>query len=161
MKVSGIAVVTENLAMGKDNGLMFHLPGDLPRFKKITFGHPIIMGRKTFESREINKHPLPGRLNIVITREPSYETNGATVASSLEEAIQIASENDKEEIFIIGGAQIFTEALPIIDRLYMTIVQTTIPGDVYFPDYSEFTKVIEDVPQEAGEYKYRFLTLER
>lgn len=160
-RISGIAAITENRAMGKENGLMFHLPGDLPRFKKITFGHPVIMGRKTFESKEINKRSLPGRLNIVITRDSNYDGNGATVVTSLEQAIQIASNTDQEEIFILGGAQIFTEALPKIDRLYLTMVKGNYEGDVYFPEYLEFTKIIEDIPMKSDNFTYDFLTLER
>lgn len=158
-RISIMAAISENRVLGKNNDLIFKIPEDFARMKKITNGHPIIMGRKTFES--IGR-PLPNRTNIVITRDHTYKAEGVIVATSLEEAITRAKEAPgSDEIFIFGGGQIFAEALRLVDRLYLTIVHQNSEGDTFFPDYSEFTKVIEDIPQEAGEYSYSFLTLER
>ena len=175
MKISAIAVVTKNRVLGKDNKLLFHVPGDLPRFKKITSGHPVIMGRKTFESKEINKKALPSRLNIVITRDPSYRAEGVNVCSSVEEAIEKGKKAESNppssaqgglrrgegEIFIIGGGQIYKEAWPYVDKLYLTVVDTVEEGDTYFPDYSDFKKVVFREEHEEKGLKYTFLELER
>jgi dihydrofolate reductase len=158
-KISGIAVIGRNRVFGKDGGLVFHVPGDLPRFKRITSGHPIIMGRKTFESKEIHKRPLPNRINIVITRDPNYQAEGVVVCDSLQKAIEYAKGKDEQEIFVIGGAHVFAEALPLLDRLYLTVVEKEITGDVYFPDYSEFTKVIAEEKHEVDGMKYSFIDL--
>lgn len=157
-KISLIAALSENRVIGKDNKLPWHIAEDLKRFKQLTLHHPVIMGRKTFES--IGRL-LPQRMNIIISRDQSYRVEGATVAHSLEEAIAIASQHDRTEIFIIGGGQIFTQALSIADRLYMTLVHTTIEGDAYFPDYKDFTKVVAQEDGVSGNYSYTFLTLER
>lgn len=161
MKVSAIAVISKNRALGKDKGLLFHVLGDLPRFKKITSGHPVIMGRKTFESKEINKKPLPNRLNIVVTRDPSYKAEGVIVAKSVEEAIEKAKEKETDEIFIIGGGQIYKEALPYVDKLYLTVVDKEAEADTFFPDYSDFKKVVFREEHEEKGMKYTFLELER
>jgi len=160
--ISAIAIISKNRGLGKDNKLLFHIPGELPRFKKITMGHPIIMGRKTFES--IGRS-LPGRLNIIVSRT-SYHTNptekSLMFARSVEEAIQLARETtDTNEIFIIGGGQIFQEAMPVTDRLYLTVVDKEVEADTFFPDYSDFTKVIEKEDHHQDGYDYTFLTLER
>lgn len=161
MKISAIAVVTKNRVLGKDNRLLFHVPGDLPRFKKITSGHPVIMGRKTFESKEINKKALPNRMNIVVTRDSNYRAEGVVVVRGVEEAIEKASEKEEFEIFIIGGGQIYKEAWPFIDKLYLTIVDTEAEGDTYFPDYSDFKKVVFKEDHEEKGLRYIFLELEK
>ncbi len=165
-RVSAIAIISKNRGLGIDNHLLFHIPGELPRLKQITMGHPLIMGRKTFES--IGK-PLPGRLNIVVSRSSGADIPGSLIfVDSLEKALEIAASSltprndEKSEIFILGGGQIFTESLPITDRLYLTIVDTEAPADVFFPEYEkEFTKVVEKIEKSDWEYPYRFLTLER
>ncbi|MBU3978932.1 dihydrofolate reductase [Patescibacteria group bacterium] len=191
MKVSAIAVVTKNRVLGKDDSLLFHVPGDLPRFQKITSGHPVIMGRKTFESKEIGKKALPGRVNIVVTRDPNYKAEGVVVAKSVEGAIKVAKschsersrgishvcvnshsreipplpsvgrDDNKGEIFIIGGGQIYKEAWPFIDKLYLTVVDIDAEGDTYFPDYSDFKKIIFREKHEEKGMKYTFLELEK
>lgn len=181
MKVSAIAVISRNRALGKDNRLLFHVPGDLPRFKKITSGHPVIMGRKTFESNEINKRALPNRANIVVTRDPSYSAEGVIVCRSVEEAIEVAKKrihlggvmasaalhpatpevSGRGEIFIIGGGQIYKEAWPFIDKLYLSVVDIEAEGDTYFPDYSGFSKVVFREEHEDKGLKYVFLELEK
>lgn len=127
--ISLIAAIGKNNELGKDNQLLWHLPDDLKRFKELTTGHTIVMGRKTFES--IGK-PLPNRRNIVITRDTSYKKEGVEVIHSLEEV-----ENLPEEIFIIGGGEIYAQALPFADRLYLTQVDTTLDADTFFPPFEK------------------------
>lgn len=156
--ISIIAAISENRAIGKDNKLLWHIPGDLPRFKKLTTGHPIIMGRKTYES--IGK-PLPSRTNIVVTRDDSYKAEGCVIVTSIEEAIQIAKQKDKEEIFIVGGGQIYEQGVKFADKLYLTLVEGEYEADTFFPDYSEFKKKISEETHESEGLKYKFLELER
>lgn len=122
--ISLIVAASRNGVIGANNKLPWHLPADLKRFKQLTMNHPILMGRKTFES--IGK-PLPGRTNIVITRQKSFKCCGTTVAHSLEEALLIC-ENEKET-FVIGGAEIFKRALPLADRIYFTRIEKDFEGD--------------------------------
>ncbi len=144
--------------IGKKNKLMWHIPGELPRFKRITTGHPVIMGRKTYES--IGR-PLPNRTNIVITRDTNYKAEECLVVESIEKAIEIAKEKDQNEIFIIGGGEIYRQALPMVDKLYITLVKGDFSADTFFPKYPEFKKVISEEGNEDGEYKYKFVELER
>jgi len=158
LKISIIAAIAKNRAIGKDNKLLFHISEDLKRFKKITFGHPVIMGRKTFES--LGK-PLPKRINIIVTRNKNYKAKGCIICHSLIKAIEIAQKKDKNEVFIIGGGQIYKQAIKFADKLYLTIVEGNFKADTYFPDYSEFKKVVKEEKKESEGYKYRFLELER
>ncbi len=165
MKISLIAALSENNVIGKDNKLPWNIPEDLKRFKKLTLGHPIIMGRKTFES--IGR-PLPGRLNIVISRNFSYQDDSVKVMSSLDEAITFAKRQEElmplpheNEIFIIGGGQVFEQAITKADKLYLTIVHVTLDGDAFFPDYSAFTKKIVEQDGESNGYNYTFVDLEK
>lgn len=157
-KISIIAAIGKNRELGKKNKLLWHIPDDLPRFKKLTLGHPIVMGRKTFES--IGR-PLPNRTNIVVTRDSSYEVEGVVVVHSIEKAIEEAKKKDKEEIFVIGGGQIYEQALPFADRLYLTIVDAQAEADTYFPDYSEFKKIISEEKNESEDLRYSYLILEK
>ncbi len=152
-----------NRVIGDGNGLLWHIPDDLRRFKEITMGHPVIMGRKTFESiLSILGKPLPGRTNIVITRDTAWTYDGALVAHSLEEALRQAREIDDEEIFIGGSGQIYHEALPFIDRLYLTLIDDEKEGDSFFPAYEHvFTEKISEEGREHNGLKYRWVTLER
>lgn len=162
--IYAVAVLNNKRAIGSDNDLVFDLPKDLDRFRRLTKGRPVIMGRKTWES--LPKKPLPGRLNIVVTRNSEYVAEGATVVGTVEDAIELAKQSS-EDICIMGGGEIYTRALPYTDRLYLTIVDDDRDADVYFPDYSEFTKVIpNDDPSEDGVHEengllYRYVTLER
>jgi dihydrofolate reductase len=158
--LSIIAVIGKNRELGKDNDLIWHLPGDLKRFRTITNGHPVIMGRKTFQS--IGR-PLPHRTNFVITHDPSFKAEGITAVSSLNEAIEKAKPAPgSEENFIIGGGSVYTEAIRRADRLYLTVVDAVAPGaDTFFPDYSQFTKVIEEIPQEENGTHYTYRILEK
>ncbi len=137
--LSIIAVIGKNRELGKDNKLLWHVPGDLPRFKKLTTGHPVIMGRKTFES--IGK-PLSGRTNIVISKNAVIP--GATVVRSFDEAVEVAKNSPgSDEIFVIGGGSVYAQAIDRADRLYLTIVDAVAPdADTFFPDYSKFSEVI-------------------
>ncbi len=132
--ISIIAALGKNRVLGKDNELLWRIPDDLKRFKELTTGHPIIMGSKTYES--IGK-PLPNRTNIVLTKDSDYEAPGTIVVHSLEEAFEKA---ENEEIFVIGGGQIYALALPYADKLYLTLIDDKKEGDTFFPDYSAFTK---------------------
>ncbi|OGE64436.1 hypothetical protein A3I48_00505 [Candidatus Daviesbacteria bacterium RIFCSPLOWO2_02_FULL_36_7] len=161
MKVSIIvAVAGKKRVIGKKGGLPWYIPEELKRFKEITTGHPVIMGRKTHES--IGK-ALPGRTNIIITTSPNYTALDCKVAHSLNEALRLATlAQGNNEIFVIGGGEIYKQALPKTDKLYLTKIDTEIEGDTFFPDYSEFKKVVwQSEQQESKGFKYRFLELER
>lgn len=157
-RISAIVAMDEKRGIGKENRLLFKIPEDFKRMKNLTFGHPIVMGRKTFES--IGR-VLEGRINIIITRDLTYEVPGAFVVQSLEEAVKIAKEKDQREIFIFGGGQVFSEAMPLIDRLYLTVVEGDFGADTFFPDYSAFKKVLYEKSGEFDILKYKFLDLER
>lgn len=132
------AMSRQNRAIGKDNELLWHIPADLKRFKELTLGHPIIMGRKTFESIiKILGKPLPGRTNIIVTRNPEYAVAGAIMAGSLEAAFAIAERENPTEIHIGGGAELYTAALPYTDKLHLTYVDSEATGDTFFPDFSK------------------------
>ena len=127
-----VAMSKQTRAIGKDNDLLWKIPRDLKHFKDVTLGHPMIMGRATFDS--IGR-VLPNRTSIVITRNKEWRHEGVLVCHSLEEALEKAKELDIEEITIIGGGEIFTLALPYVTRIYLTLVDEDIDGDVYFPAY--------------------------
>lgn len=129
--ISIIVAVAENGVIGDKNALLWHISEDLKHFKAVTTGHPVVMGRKTFESLG---RPLPNRTNVVITRQ-NIEIPGCTVVHSLEEAVRLFSED--EEVFVIGGAQIYAEALPMADRFYLTRVRHSYEGDTRFPAWDE------------------------
>ena len=156
--ISIIAAIGENRELGKDNRLLWHIPEDMKRFRYLTKGHPVMMGRKTFES--IGR-PLPGRTNIVITRNADYRAEGCIVVDSIEKAIKEAKKRDQEEIFVIGGGEIYKQALPLADKLYLTVVHASAPADTYFPDYGEFVKVTTSMEGSSGDYQFTFLELER
>jgi dihydrofolate reductase len=162
MIISLIVAASENNAIGKNNQLLWNLPNDMTFFKNTTWGMPVIMGRKTYESMSGD---LKGRTNIVLTRKKD-ELNGALRATSLDEAIKIAQrETDAKEIFIIGGGEIFKMAMPVANRIYMTRVHATLDGDTYFPaiDEKEWKLVSSNrfEPDERHAYAYTFETWER
>ena len=165
--ISIVAAIGNHRELGKNNELLWHIPDDLKRFKELTLGHPVIMGRKTFESivATIGK-PLPGRTNIVITREPHTHTSNlgdnTYFVASIEEAIAMAKEFDSTEIFVIGGGQIYEAALPYVGRLYLTIIDDTKEADTFFPEYEEiFTKKTFEETRESNGLNYRWVNLER
>ena len=155
-----VAVTHKNAAIGNGGKLLVHISDDLKRFKAITKGHPIIWGRKTYESIG---HPLPERTNIIITRNPHFTAEGCIIVPSLEEALKKAGTLDSE-IFIGGGGEIYTQALPYTDKLYLTIVDSDAEGDVFFPDWrKDFTKktFYEERLDEKTGLKYTWIDLER
>jgi dihydrofolate reductase len=159
--LSAIVAMGINRAIGKNNQLLWRLPADLKHFKSLTTGHPILMGRKTFES--IGK-PLPNRTNIIITRKSNFDAPGCIIATSLAEAIEIGAENDTD-IFIIGGAEIYRQLLPQIQRIYLTIVQQKFDGDTFFPELNEdeWQEVAhsDHAADAENPFAYSFVTLER
>ncbi|MCE2570567.1 type 3 dihydrofolate reductase [Motilimonas eburnea] len=130
MKIAMIAAMANNRVIGKDNQMPWHLPADLKFFKATTLGKPVLMGRRTYES--IGR-PLPGRLNVVITRDPNWCAEGVSVVASPEAALALVSEH--EEVMVIGGGAIYQAFLPLADSLYLTFIQADIDGDTQFPDY--------------------------
>ncbi len=161
-KISLIAAIgAGNRALGKDGQLLWQIPDDLRRFKMLTSGHPVIMGRKTWESLPEKFRPLPGRMNVVITRQKEYAAAGAHVLSSLEEALATArTAEGAEEIFIIGGGQLYTEALSQADILYLTLIGEEKEGDVFFPPYeNRFTKILHKEERVFGHLHYTWVDL--
>jgi len=154
--ISIICALAGNGAIGKDNKLLWHIPEDLKRFKDLTMGKPLIMGRKTFES--IGK-PLPGRTNIIVTKDPNYKAAGCLVCDSLEKAIDQAKGINNEEVFIIGGGQIYHQSISLADKLYLTLVAGEYEADTFFPDYSSFKKVIFEEAKSSNGCNYKFLEL--
>src|SRR3954465_7549819 len=132
MSISLIVAVGSNNAIGKNNTLIWHLPADMKFFKEKTTGHCIITGRKNYESIPEKFRPLPNRTNIVITRQKDYQAPGAIVTDSIEKALELAEKSGDEEIFIIGGAEIFRQCINITDRIYLTKIHHSFEGDVFF-----------------------------
>ena len=166
MKLAMIAAMAENRVIGRNNQLPWRIPSDLQFFKRVTLGKPVVMGRNTFES--IGR-PLPGRTNIVITRNLDYSAEGVVVAHSVEEGIerakQIAERDGIDEVMVIGGGELYAALLPLAQRLYITEVVAEFEGDAWFPeiDASEWGReVSEEHPQDdQNEYPYRFVILNR
>lgn len=153
--VSIIVAVAQNGIIGCENKLIWHISEDLKRFKAITSGHPVVMGRKTFESLG---RPLPNRTNVVITRNPEYCAEGVTVVSSLADAIALFP--TEEEVFVIGGGEIYRQAMPIADRFYLTVVHHDYPGDTHYPEWNrDEWQLVSQERYEQGEkfpYPYSF-----
>ena len=175
-RVSIIVAMDEKRGIGKtDLGagkLLWHISGDMKRFKELTMGHALIMGRKTFESvLSYLKKPFPGRTSIVVTHDKDYKYEGAVVVHSFKDALNKAKKIEKDsafakasadkEIFVIGGGQIYEQALPFADRLYVTLVDGEHDADTFFPDYSDFKKVVSQEKGESNGLRYTWLTLER
>ena len=164
MKIALVVAVSQNNVIGRDNQLPWHLPEDLQYFKSVTMGKPILMGRKTFDS--IGR-PLPGRKNIVITRDLEWDAEGVEVVHSIDDALTAGTDAcavaNSDEIMVIGGAQIYRDCLPIADRLYLTRVEAEIEGDAFFPDIDikQWQKIAEKTPKEIDKYSYCFQVLER
>ena len=157
-----IAAIAKNNALGKDNDLIWHLPADLKRFKKLTSGHYILMGRNTFES--IGK-PLPNRTSVIITRNDNYFKDGCLIANSIEQAINLAE--DEEHVFIIGGAQVYKQAIErdLVDQLDITMVHKDFEADVFFPEIDK--KVWREVSREdfkadeKNKYDFSFISYQK
>ena len=155
-----VVAMDRNRVIGRDNRLPWRLPADLAYFKRVTLGHPVIMGRRTWES--IGR-PLPGRQNIVVSRNPDYRAHGATVVGSLREAWQAAG--DADEACVIGGTSLFAEALPQADRIHLTEVEAEVQGDTHFPAFDRTQWVEREVARhprdERHEFPFRIVLLER
>jgi dihydrofolate reductase len=157
-----VVAIGRNRELGKDGKLLWHIPDDLKRFKALTTGHPVIMGRKTFESivGYLGK-PLPGRTNIVVTRDAGWTYDGATVCHSLEEALETAKALDAEEVHIGGGAQLYEQALPLVDKLYLTVIDDAKDADTFFPPYENDFKAVKEEKREWNGLRYSWIDLER
>ena len=155
--VAGMSNDTHTI--GKENGLLWHVPADMKRFKSLTLGHPVIMGRKTFESIvQILGKPLPGRTNIVVTRNSAYTYPGTVVALSLAAAYELALLEQPSEIHIGGGSELYHQALPLVDKLYLTFFDDAVIGDVFFPAFkTEFTEEMRHGLQEYNELHYEWV----
>ena len=132
--ISLVVAASTNNAIGKDNQLLWHLPNDLKFFKNTTWGMVVVMGRKTFEA--VNK-PLPGRINIVITRQAGWSAEGVVTATDLNDALKKAAETNCKEIFVIGGGEIYKQSMAICNKIYITRVHATLDGDTFFPVIDE------------------------
>ena len=160
--ISAIVAVAKNGVIGKEGGLPWYLPAEQARFKEVTMGHPIIMGRKTHES--IGR-ALPGRTNIVVTRNKDFKAEGCEVVGFLDEAIELGKKAEGgDEVFIIGGEQIYREAMPKLERIYLTKVDATIDGDKFFYyDPKEWKQVSSEKrsADDKNQYDYNFVVLEK
>lgn len=158
MRISLLVAASENNVIGKDNKLTWHISHDLKRFKMLTMGHHIIMGRKTFES--IGR-PLPGRINVIVTRNKNYKTDGCIVVNSVKEAF--LKSNDDNEIFVIGGEQIFKETLAVADRIYLTKIHRNFDGDAFMPEINkdEWIETETERRTEHPDFDYTYVTLDR
>ena len=159
--IEAIVAIDENGAIGRQGDLLCHLPADMKHFKEVTMGHSIVMGRKTFES--FPRRPLPGRQNIVITRNPGWQYPGVTVVHSLDEAIAAA---ETETLFIIGGAQVYEQALPMVEVLHLTRIRARwASADVFFPplDMDEWQELSREHHESdhKNAYEFDFITLKR
>ncbi|MBM0489864.1 type 3 dihydrofolate reductase [Aeromonas jandaei] len=159
MKISMIAAMAHDRVIGKDNQMPWHMPADLAHFKRVTLGKPVLMGRKTFES--IGR-PLPGRRNLVISRNPDYQADGIEVVSSVEAALALLADNEVAEVMVIGGGHLYAELLPKADCLYLTRIELEVEGDTRFPAFAdEQWQCVEREVHQADEknpHPYRFET---
>ena len=135
MNITLVVAASDNNVIGKDNQLLWHLPKDMRFFKNTTWGLPILMGRKTFES--LGSKVLPGRLNLILSNQKNIKTNGATLVHSLQDAVNLAAKQDYKQLMVIGGGQIYELALPLAHTIMLTRVHTTIEGDAFFPALNE------------------------
>ena len=157
-RISVIAAMARNHVIGINNRLPWHLPEDLKHFKTLTMGHHIVMGRKTFESLP---GVLPGRTSVVITRSPVYQAPGCLVVNSIDNALAACKGDD--EAFIVGGAELYAQALALADRLYLTEIQADYDGDARFPDFdrSQWREASREAHRSADGLEYHFVTYER
>ncbi len=148
MKVILIAVMATNRVIGRDNTIPWHIPEELRFFKRTTMGYPVIMGRLTYESL---RGPLPGRQNIVISRNPDYNREGIDNVTSLEQALSTV--HDWDQVFILGGSQIFIKAMPLADNIILSVLDREVEGDIYFPDFSDenFQEIAQERHEEGKE----------
>lgn len=165
MNISIIVAKSNNNVIGKNNSLIWSLPADMKFFKEKTTGHCIITGRKNYESIPKKFRPLPNRTNIVITRQKDYSAPGAIVVDSIEKAIQKAKETDDNEIFIIGGAEIYKQSLHLVDRIYLTQIHHTFEGDTFFPELKsnewKETNRTKGIVDDKNKYEHDFFIFEK
>jgi len=167
-----IAAIGKNRELGKNNKLLWYIPEDFKRFKTLTSGHIVIMGRKTYESLPEKFRPLPNRINIIVTRDSrftisarSYKDGKAIICHSMEEAIEkgtayVKTSTSQGEIFIIGGASVYQQGIKYANKLYLTLIDKEYPeADTFFPDYSEFKKKVFEENHFSGEIKFKFVDL--
>lgn len=163
MKLSLIAALSTNNVIGRGNQIPWRLSTDLKRFKALTMGHHLLMGRKTYES--VGK-PLPGRINVAITRQSDWSAEGVTVVHSLDDAVRLAEAAGESEAFVAGGAEIYAQVMHRADRMYLTRVHAEIEGDTWFPEFDDvsewrLTDAEHFEADEKNEYPFSFLTYER
>lgn len=155
MLISAIAAISSNRVIGKNNQIPWHLPADLKFFMHTTQNHHVLMGRKNYQS--IGK-PLPRRTNVIITRDPFFVSTGCVVVHSIEEAIQIAYENGEQEAFIIGGGQIYEQAMPFVSKIYLSEIDLEIDGDVFFPELDPAEWIVQSeefrAPDERNKHAF-------
>lgn len=164
MIISIIVAVAKNNVIGKDNTLIWHLPNDMKFFKETTNGHCIITGRKNYESIPAKFRPLPNRINMVLTRQENYEAPGAVICSNLYEALKKAEALRESECFIIGGGEIYKQALPLAQKLYITRIDQEFEGDTWFPEIGSEWKLVQEEKHSADEkhkYAYAFCIYEK
>ena len=161
MIISLIAAFSENRVIGINNSIPWRIPEDMKWFKKLTLGHTVVMGRKTFESM---KNPLPDRKNFVLSGQKNYKADGARVYRSIDEVIKKSADEGEKEIFIIGGGQIYKKTLPLADRIYITLIHKELEGDTFFPSIpeKEFKKVFEEKNYNSSQdISFSFIILDR
>ena len=161
-KIIAIAAIDRNRGIGRNQDLIFKIPEDMKRFREVTTGHPVIAGRKNFETFSPSRRPLPHRPNIIVTRDPAYTAEGCIVVHSVEEALAEARKLDNEKIYIIGGGEIYKAALPYTDELDLTLIDDERPADTYFPEYeTEFMNLISEKKSEYQGIPFRYVVLKR
>jgi dihydrofolate reductase len=156
-----VAAVARNGVIGRDGTIPWRIPEDMQRFRALTMGHPVLMGRRTWESLPDRFRPLPGRRNVVVTRNPEWSGEGAVRAGSLEEALELAE--DAPRVFVIGGAELYASALPLADELVLTEVDADVEGDTFFPAFerSDFVEVAREPHTGSDGTPFAFVTYER
>lgn len=161
MKLVLVAAVARNGVIGRDGAIPWRLPEDLARFKALTTGHAVVMGRKTWESLPDRLRPLPGRRNVVVTRTPGWAAGGAERAASVEDALRLLA--DEPAVYVIGGAELYAAALPLADELALTEIDAEVEGDTFFPvwDRASFEEVTRDVHVSDDGIPYAFVTYAR
>lgn len=166
VSISLIAALSENRVIGNYGRIPWHIRADLIRFRNKTVNHTVIMGRKTFDTLldyyQKSGKLMPQRTHIIITRDDGYQVNHSNcfVVHSIEEAVQLGKEKEKQEIFIAGGAEIYSQTIDLADKLYLTIVKGSFKGDAFFPEYKKF-KVVKKEPRDSDGHKYTFIDLIR
>jgi dihydrofolate reductase len=161
VRVSLVAAVARGGVIGRDNAIPWYLPEDARRFRELTMGHPVVMGRRTWESLPERVRPLPGRRNVVVTRNDSWHGHGAERAASLDDALRLLG--DAPQVFVIGGAELYAEALPLADELQVTEIDAEVEGDVFFPtwDRAEFDELSREEHVSGDGVAFAFLTYAR